>query len=63
MGLKKKDETVKESKPTTKSYTALVTKNIGSNPDGTAKLKLIKGQPVEIPSGKAKAYLSQNLIK
>lgn len=63
MGLKKTDETKKESKPVTKSYEALVNKKIGSNPDGSAKISLIKGKPVELPKKQADAYLKQNLIK
>ena len=60
---KKKTETEKELKPVLKSYEALATKNIGSNPDGTAKIKLTKGQPVQLTKKQAETYLNLNLIK
>lgn len=58
----KEEEKVKKA-PKTKQYKAIVTRRIGSNADGSAKITVTKDEILTLSASKAKEYRRLNLIK
>lgn len=58
-----KVEKPKKPKKRTTTYIALISKNIGSNPDGTAKIKIKQGDKLNLTKEQEISYRHLQIIK